>query len=87
MALEKHAFFERKGFEGKLIAKNAYWKIEQLSGNKNYINVEICATLNGEQIERFVSVFTPDLDSSDNFIKQAYEHLKTLPDFSNAVDC
>ena len=86
MALEKHAFFERKGFEGKLIAKNAYWKIEQVSGNKNSMSVEICATVNGEQVERFVSVFTPNLDGK-NFIAQAYEHLKTLPDFANAIDC
>ena len=28
-----------------------------------------------------------DLSSSDNPIRQAYLHLKTLPEFANAVDC
>jgi hypothetical protein len=31
-------------------------------------------------------VFAPNLDGP-NFIKQAYEHLKTLPEFDGAVDC
>jgi hypothetical protein len=30
--------------------------------------------------------FTPDMNGP-NFIKQAYLHLKTLPEFSNAEDC
>jgi hypothetical protein len=31
--------------------------------------------------------FQPDLESGDNYIKQAYEYLKTLPEFINAEDC
>jgi hypothetical protein len=30
--------------------------------------------------------FTPNMNS-DNFIKQAYLHLKSLPEFADAVDC
>jgi hypothetical protein len=30
--------------------------------------------------------FTVNLDGN-NFIQQAYEHLKTLPEFAGAVDC
>lgn len=30
--------------------------------------------------------FQPSMDGA-NFIKQAYEHLKTLPEFQNAIDC
>ncbi len=30
--------------------------------------------------------FAPELDR-ENFIKQAYEHLKTLPEFEGAEDC
>lgn len=30
--------------------------------------------------------FNPNMDGA-NFIKQAYEHLKTLSEFSGAVDC
>ena len=32
--------------------------------------------------------FAPSVaDGSPNFIAQAYDHLKTLPDFADAVDC
>jgi hypothetical protein len=31
--------------------------------------------------------FTPSVEvAAENFIKQAYEHLKTLPEFADAVD-
>jgi hypothetical protein len=30
--------------------------------------------------------FAPDLNGK-NFIAQAYEHLKTLPEFAGATDC
>ena len=30
--------------------------------------------------------FAPKLDG-ENFIKQAYEHLKTLEEFKDAIDC
>jgi hypothetical protein len=86
MALEKHAVIEKTGFEGKLIAKNAYWKIDKINGDKNSMSVEICATANGQQVERFVSVFNPSLDGK-NFIAQAYDYLKTLPEFAGAIDC
>jgi hypothetical protein len=86
MAIKKNVFFQKTGFEGKLIAKDAYWKIENIAGNKNQMNIEIYANVDGKQIERFVCVFTPSLDGS-NFIKQAYEHLKTLPAFAGAIDC
>jgi len=86
MAIKKDVFFQKTGFEGKLIAKDAYWKIENIAGNKNQMSIEIYANVDGKQIERIVSSFTPSLDGS-NFIKQAYEHLKTLPEFSGATDC
>ena len=86
MAIKKDVFFEKKGFEGKLIAQDAYWKIENIAGNKNQMHIEIYANVNGEQIQRVVSTFIPSLDES-NFIRQAYQHLKTLPEFSGAVDC
>jgi hypothetical protein len=40
----------------------------------------------GELIERKVYEFTPNLEGA-NFIAQAYDHLKTLPEFSGAIDC
>ena len=86
MALKQNVIFEKKGFNGKLIAQDAYWKIENIAGNKNQMHIEIYASVDGEQIQRVVSTFTPSLDGS-NFIAQAYEHLKTLPEFAGATDC
>jgi len=31
--------------------------------------------------------FIPNLNNADNFIKQAYLYLKTLPEFVGAIDC
>ena len=86
MAIKKDVFFEKTGFEGKLIAKDAYWKIENIAGNKNQMSIEIYANVDGAQIQRVVSTFTPSLDGS-NFIRQAYENIKTLPEFAGATDC
>lgn len=41
---------------------------------------------NGEIIRTDSYLFVPDLNGL-NFIRQAYLHLKTLPEFANAVDC
>jgi len=86
MALTKDAVFEKNGFSGKLVAKNAYWKIDKISGNKESITFEIRAIVDGEIVAKFNSAIVPKLNSS-NFIAQAYDHLKTLPEFAGAVDC
>jgi len=38
-------------------------------------------------IKTQVGRFNLDLNSSENPIKQAYIHIKTLPEFSDAIDC
>jgi hypothetical protein len=86
MALTKDVFIEKSGFEGKLTAKNAYWKIEKLEGGKDAMRLEVCASINSQRVQSFMSAFTPTLDG-ENFIAQAYEHLKTLPEFAGATDC
>jgi len=40
----------------------------------------------GGIVKDTVFQFTPDMDGP-NFIKQAYLHLKTLPEFADAEDC
>jgi len=40
----------------------------------------------GEEVSCTTFSFMP-VDSSDNLIRQAYLHLKTLPEFADAVDC
>lgn len=86
MALTKDAVFEKNGFSGKLIAKNAYWKIDKIAGNKESITFEIRAIVDGEIVAKFNSAIVPKLNES-NFIAQAYAHLRTLPEFAGAIDC
>lgn len=66
---------------------NAYMKVSSLSGNKNRITFSL-AFFNGEDGEQVTEqkfTFEPSMDG-DNFIKQAYLHLKSLPEFSDAGD-
>ena len=88
MALTKTLTKTYKGFSGSLVLPNAYFKIYEISGSKEKINfsVAISAQKDGEQLETGFYSFTPALEGS-NFIAQAYEHLKTLPEFAGATDC
>ncbi len=86
MALRKTVEKTIAGFDGKLYAKDAYWKIESISGSKTEQFISVSANSAGRVVDEFRSKFTPNLDGP-NFIKQAYEHLKTLPEFAGAEDC
>jgi hypothetical protein len=67
---------------------NAYLRIERIEGTRHLISVQLGFYKEGGKEFLMNSSFsiTPDLDGP-NFIKQAYEHLKTLPEFADAVDC
>lgn len=73
--------------------KDAYWCITHIKGDKSRIKIIISIYRNGtKQAEDFLGVaeynFTPNVDlGSTNFIQQGYEYLKTMPEFSDAVDC
>jgi hypothetical protein len=86
MALKKDFVIQRQLFDGSLTAKNAYWKITKINGDKNELNVEVTVSLDSETLDKKVFFVAPNLDGK-NFIAQAYEHLKTLPEFAGAVDC
>jgi hypothetical protein len=71
--------------EEEILISGAYIKVEKVSANKN------CAEITLSIISQMVCVtrqysFMPDLEGP-NFIKQAYLHLKTLPEFADAEDC
>ena len=72
-----------------IIAIKCHIKIKAISGNKDNLVANVIFTKDSVEGE-FVKVkdycFTPSLDGK-NFIAQAYDHLKTLPDFSGATDC
>lgn len=92
MALQKDYYNSR--FE--VTKSNCYWKIaldNGIEGGKNNLRGRLLcykdkatADTNSGEYSGFGFEFTPDLESSDNFIKQAYEYLKTLPEFSDATD-
>lgn len=67
---------------------DAYIKVRSVAGSKNEITCLIGYHVDPSEAE-FMSTqhtFAPDMDGK-NFIKQAYEHLKTLPEFAGATDC
>lgn len=86
MALKKSVIKTQAGFSGQLVAPDAYWRVDQIYGDK----AEICAVINAYieevkvDVKRFV--FKPSL-AGDNFIKQAYDFIKKQPDFVGAEDC
>lgn len=72
--------------------KDCYWKITRLFGDKNHIDINVGVYKNKDKadagviINEFQFGFTPELESNNNFIAQAYEYLKTLPMFESAID-
>jgi hypothetical protein len=67
------------------VQDSIYIKVQQVNGDKTRVNADVVLTGDSINGKRFYS-FTPDLDGP-NFIKQAYNYLKTLPEFAGAIDC
>ena len=96
MALQKtikvsgKAYLQNNGFliENIEVEKqtNCYIKVSNVNGNKDNIEFVVSFLNEGTQIKFQKFNFTPSLDV-DNFIKKSYHHLKTLPEFADAVDC
>lgn len=63
----------------------AYIKVERVDSSKSAAIAY--ATYSGDAIKGNKTFdFVPNMNGG-NFIKQAYEHLKTLPEFAGATDC
>ena len=75
-------------FGRTLTFDDAYVKVMSIGGNKQSIEVKYAyfAKADGEFVKSSSSIFVPFLNGN-NFIAQAYEHLKTLPEFVGAIDC
>jgi hypothetical protein len=73
------------GFE----SKDAYHKIDWLIiKNKTQINFVVKSYKDIKYIPFAENSYICDYDlNGENPIKQAYLHLKTLPEFADAVDC
>jgi hypothetical protein len=68
--------------ETRTVEIEKYIKVERVEGDKN--KAKAFVSQNGQAL--LETTFNVDL-SGGNFIKQAYQHLKNLPEFNNAVDC
>lgn len=73
-----------------LIFEDAYIQVTQVSGNKDNLNA-IVTVFDSENKEHTLDMrtysFKPETDlKSDNFIKQAYDYLKTTELFKEALD-
>jgi hypothetical protein len=71
-----------------IAVKNCYCRVSTVQGGKTMLTAEVSFHASSEH-QAFYSKavgFVPDMDG-DNFIKQTYQYLKTLPEFSGAVDC
>jgi hypothetical protein len=67
----------------------SYIRVSNITGNKNEIVASVIFhkdDTNGEAFKAGNYKFTPDM-SGGNFIKQAYDHIKSLPEFADAIDC
>lgn len=69
---------------------NAYVKVLEVIGNKNCLTLTVGIFNNHSKellIENRMYTFKPDVSSqSENFIKQGYDYLKSLPEFEGAID-
>ena len=63
-----------------------YVKVESVNSSKNKTTASISFKLDETQLFYKYYEFPLDLNGP-NPIKQAYEYLKTLPEFADAVDC
>ena len=77
--------------EKAVIYKNAYIKVLGVAGTKENLTATVGVFEAAEAVEPVLTSyqsFTPALgEGSDNFLKQSYNHLKTLSEFAGGEDC
>jgi hypothetical protein len=86
MALKKTVTIQTEyGVDIEIV--DAYIVVAHISGSKGNVNAEIHWKKQqvGFPIKTDYVSFVPSMDS--NFIAQAYEKMKELPQYQNAVDC
>ena len=81
------ALLQNKTVNGVAI-NGCYIKVQNVSGDKNTISSTVIFSATSENQPFYMEYveFTPNLEGG-NFIKQAYDYLKSLPDFAGAIDC
>jgi hypothetical protein len=76
------------GISDSQVTVSSYAKVVKVSGDKTNVvyNVEFLTMGNKQRIKNLEFAFVPKTPGKD-FIAQAYEHMKTLAEFTDAVDC
>jgi hypothetical protein len=69
------------------VSFSAYVKVININGNKNQIVANVYFKGETQEFNKQYVVPVSVEVGAPNFIAQVYEHLKTLPEFSDAVDC
>lgn len=88
MALKKTISLQ-DNFEVNVEFKDAYIKVESVSGDKNNVQFVVGYYKDDSKAKSLCITqheFNPDL-SGENFIKQAYAKMKIMPEFAGAQDC
>jgi hypothetical protein len=87
MALQKNITL-KTNFDTDIVFERAYIKVRSINMSKDaaQINVDFCSGVNGKVIDMKQYNFVAKLEGN-NPIAQAYDYLKTLPEFAGAVDC
>lgn len=89
MALSKSVFFtDISGVEREIAG--AYIVVSEIRSSKLQAIAQVYTKTgkDGKVISDAEYAFVPDYtDGAKNVLSQAYEHLKTLPEFAGAADC
>jgi hypothetical protein len=87
MALQKNIkIVDNFGIEVEI--PNAYIKIHDLNCTKDVIRFNVLINKEKDKLNLSTQVYSCNYDiDGENPIKQGYLYLKTLPEFTDAVDC
>lgn len=87
MALQKSITL-KTNFDTDIAFPTAYIKVRSVNMSKEFaqMNVDFHSDANGKVVNMKQYDFVATLEGN-NPIKQAYLHLKTLPEFAGSVDC
>jgi len=87
MALTQSQIFTTK-YKQDVTINNCYIKVSNVLATKSACTSTVLFMSNqlGEVLEERPYFFEYNI-TGENPIKQAYEYLKTLPEFANATDC
>lgn len=83
------AFRQTVTYNNGLVIPNCYQRVEGVMlPNKNKVAFVLNDYVDPQKDKVFGKAYECNYDlNGGNPIAQAYEHLKTLPEFANAIDC